>query len=145
MRRSNTFGTDSTCIFLCVIHCFSFLLQPTVWNYAHPDKISSLQHLLERNPGKWDISSLKIIECVSDILRPETHRFLQEKLGIPIYHEYASTEAGVPFKTDFRSPPVFGSVGKPQRTLKVRKKYSETKNKSQKLNHSIIIEVLSSR
>jgi len=95
-------------------------LQPTVWNYAHPDKVACLQELLERNPGKWDISSLRVIECVSDILRPEIHKHLQEKLGVAIYHEYGSTEAGVPFQIDFRAPPVPGSVGKPRRKVKVR-------------------------
>lgn len=79
-----------------------------------PVMLARMVSLVERHPGRWDTSSLRIIFCSGSQLEAELVRRTHRAIGEVVYNFYGSTEVGwATFATpeDLRAAP--GTAGRP--------------------------------
>ncbi|MEE8402573.1 MAG: acetate--CoA ligase [Candidatus Hydrothermarchaeaceae archaeon] len=85
----------------------------SVW-YTAPTAVRMLMKAGDDIPKRYDLSSLRHICSVGERLNPETIRWSQRVLGLPIHDNYWQTETGSIVITNYPSMPIKpGSMGKP--------------------------------
>ncbi len=85
----------------------------TIW-YTSPTAIRMLMKAGADIPKEYDLSSLRHICSVGELLNPEVIKWSQEVLGLPVHGNYWQTETGAIVIANYPSMPIKpGSMGKP--------------------------------